>query len=434
MSGWKAVKPDVLIGQTKQELLRRRIVAWAVAAVVAGGGYYGYRRYLDAPVEVPVVKVRQGEFVVSIKSRGTLESTKSAVLTVPAVPDMQITRLIEPGTRVKQGDVIVEFDKAQQEQNLLDRSTNIRAVDSEITQSQASQQITKEMDGMNKMTSQFNVERAALEVSKAEIVSQIEGEKSKIDLGLSKGELVQVDTTIRAHGAANKADQLRLDQKRNKAVRDLDRTRTYLSAMVLRAPSDGIAIILPNIRADGFGGSQPAFKVGDKVWTGASVAEIPDLREMRVNLELDEEERGRLKVGQEVRLKVDAIPEREFTAKLDWISPISSLRFRGWPPQKFFPAYATLQSLDARLRPGMSTSAEIIIENAPQVLLIPQRASFLLEGRPSVYVQKGSGFVSRAIKPGRRNETDLMVLDGVKEGEVIALEDPLQAAKKAKKL
>ena len=61
----------------------------------------------------------------------------------------------------------------------------------------ASQQITNEMDGMNLMTSQYNVERAKLEASKAEVVSEIEGAKNRIDVGVSEGDLDQVKTTIK---------------------------------------------------------------------------------------------------------------------------------------------------------------------------------------------------------------------------------------------
>ena len=82
----------------------------------------------------------------------------------------------------------------------------------------------------------------------------------------------------------------------------------------------------------------------------------------------------------------------------------------------------------------MSSSAEIIIENAPNTMLIPIRASFLQGGKPAVYVQKGANFVVRMIEVGKRNDTDLVVTKGLEPGESVALENPIEAAKKAKKL
>src|ERR1019366_4429220 len=120
----------------------------------------------------------------------------------------------------------------------------------------------------------------------------------------------------------------------------------------------------PNFRSSGsFGSSPPPFKEGDKAWTGAAIAEIPDLSQMRVELKLDEVDRGKLQVGQNIKVRVDAIQEKEFTARLDWISPIATVNFRGMGlTEKIFPAYATLKNLDPRLRPGMTGSVEIVIE------------------------------------------------------------------------
>ena len=136
----------------------------------------------------------------------------------------------------------------------------------------------------------------------------------------------------------------------------------------------------------------------------------------------------------QVRIRVDAIPEKEFTAELDWISPIAALVFRGGgSSDKTFPARATLKKLDERLRPGMSASSEIIIERDPNALLIPVRASFAQNGKPAVWVQHGRQFLIRRITVGRRNEEDIVVTGGIREGELVTLENPAEAAKRAKK-
>jgi RND family efflux transporter MFP subunit len=352
------------------------------------------------------------------------------------VPDPRIVRLAESGKPIHKGEVVVEFDAAQQEQNYLERSTSVRTVDSEIVQTKASHRITNEMDAMNLMTSGYNLQRSELEASKAEILSQIEGAKNRIEVGISKGQLAQVQATINAHKTNQEADVERLQQKKDKTLRDMDRTKGYLGKMVVRAPIDGVLNILPNARTQGsFGSSAPQFKEGDRAWTGAAIAEIPDLSDMRVELTLDEVDRGRLKLGQQLRARVDAVPEKEFLAELDWISPIAALLYRGMGmTEKIFPARATLKNLDPRLRPGMSATAEIVIDSQPGKLLIPLRASFVHADKPAVYVQKGQKFQLRTIEVGKRNETDIVVLKGLREGETVALENPAEAARRAKKL
>jgi HlyD family secretion protein len=432
----KDVKPKQRIGQVGSK--RKRIITWTVLTVLfAGGGYAAYRyNTQETKVEVAVAKARVADFIVSVRTRGDIKSVQSVIITAPQVPTPQIVHLAETGRPVKKGDIIVEFDAAQQEQNLLERATTARTVESEIVQTKASHRMTNESDGMNQMTAEYNVERAKLEASKAEVISEIEGAKNRIDVGISEGELGEVKTTIVSHKVSQNADLDRLGQRKGKIGRDVDRAKLYLSKMVMRAPIDGIVNILPNFRSQGsFGSAPPPFKEGDRAWTGAAIAEIPNLSAMRIELKLEEVDRGRVQLSQPAKVKVDAIPDKEFSAILDMISPIASLNFRGpWMPEKTFQAQATLNNLDPRLRPGMSATAEIVIESLPKRLLIPARASFLDQGKPAVWLQRGNDFVKRTVEVGERNDTDIVVLKGLRAGDTVALENPIEAAKKAKKL
>jgi multidrug efflux pump subunit AcrA (membrane-fusion protein) len=432
----KDLKPKQRIGQAPNSV-RRRVIVWGALIAVAGGGAWAAYHYGGTTqVEVPVAKARQAEFVISVRTRGEIKATKSVILSAPQVPDLRIVKLAESGKAIKKGDIVVEFDAAQQEQNLLDGTTSVRTVDSEVVQMKASQKITDEADSMNLMTADYNLQRAELEASKAEILSEIEGAKNRIDVGITKGELNQVKTVVKAHDVAKDADLERLRQKKDKTLRDVDRSKTYLSKMVIRAPNDGIVSVMPNIRSQGsWGQTPPPYKEGDRASSGSAIAEIPDLSEMRVELKLEEVDRGKLQIGQKIRVKVDAIPDKEFSAQLDWISPIASIAWRGMGlTEKTFPARATLKNLDPRLRPGMSTSAEIIIESMPNSLLIPIKASFMNSGKPAVWVQHGQSFEIRPIEAGKRNDTDLVVLKGLRAGETVTLENPEEAAKKARKL
>lgn len=432
----KDVRPKQRLGQTGSSR-KKKIIGWAVTLAVCGGGVYAYRYAGTTEVEVATARARRGDFVIAVRSRGEIRSTNSKLITAPQVPDPRITTLAEAGKTVKQGDVIVEFDTAAQEQYYLERTTTVRTVDSEMVQTKASHRIIDEMDAMNVMQAQYDLERAKLEASKAEILSEIEGAKNRINVGIAEGDLGQVKAIVNAHKVSQQADLFRINQRKDKAERDRDRAKGYLQKMVLRAPNDGIVNILPNFRAGGsFGSMPPPFKEGDRAWTGAAIAEIPDLSRMRIELKLDEVDRGKVKLSQQVRVRVDAVADKEFQAELDWISPIAAVSFgRGlMTSDKTFPAYATLKSVDPRLRPGMSATAEIVIESEPGALLIPIRASFAHLGKPAVYVQRGQQFDLRRIEVGRRNENDIVVLSGLQPGEVVTLENPHEAAKRAKKL
>jgi RND family efflux transporter MFP subunit len=427
-------RPNQRLGKSNPR--RFKIIMWTLSLGLCGGGVFAAYRYTGTTeVEVPVARVRRGEFVISVRTRGDIKSARSVVLKAPQVPGLRIIHLADSGRPIKKGEVVVEFDGSQQDQNVITRTTNVRAADGDIVQAKATQKIEDEADGMNKMSGEYDLERAKLDASKAEVLSAIDGEKNRIQVGVSEGALQTVKANINAHQVGHEADLNRLTQRKDKTVRDLNTASNYLTMMQLRAPNDGIVNVLPNFRSQGsFGQATPPFKEGDNAWTGAEIAEIPDLSEMYVDLKLEEVDRGKLKLGQQVRIRVDAIPDKEFAANLDWISPIAALVFKGGStPEKTFPARATITKLDDRLRPGMSASAEIIIERESNALLIPSRASFAKDGKPAVFLQKGKDFKARNIQVGKQNDEEIVVTGGLQDGDVVTLENPAEAVKRAKK-
>jgi multidrug efflux pump subunit AcrA (membrane-fusion protein) len=83
----------------------------------------------------------------------------------------------------------------------------------------------------------------------------------------------------------------------------------------------------------------------------------------------------------------------------------------------------------------MSASAEILIESIPNALLIPAKASFLEKGKPAVWVARGqTDFETRLIEVGTRNENDIVVVKGLSETDRVALENPAEVIRRAKKL
>ena len=81
----------------------------------------------------------------------------------------------------------------------------------------------------------------------------------------------------------------------------------------------------------------------------------------------------------------------------------------------------------------MSATSEIIIEREPRKLLIPIRASFDKDGKPAAYLQSSTSFQLVPIEVGRRNDDEIVVTKGLKEGDIVTLETPAEAAKRAKK-
>ncbi len=80
--------------------------------------------------------------------------------------------------------------------------------------------------------------------------------------------------------------------------------------------------------------------------------------------------------------------------------------------------------LEVLLRPGLLADVEIIVEKIPNAIHIPTQAVFEKDGRPVVYVKTGGRFEARSVKFAKQSESTMVVSEGLKPGELVALADP----------
>lgn len=81
-------------------------------------------------------------------------------------------------------------------------------------------------------------------------------------------------------------------------------------------------------------------------------------------------------------------------------------------------------SLDVLLRPGLLADVEIIVEKIPNAIHIPAQAVYEKDNKLVVYVKEGERFVARPIKPAKRSESTLVIAEGLKPDEIIAMANP----------
>jgi len=405
----------------------RGLVAGAVVVVALAGAVYAMKAGGDVP-NVTTVAVTHGEFVDYIQIRGDIRPAKSIVLNAPLQSggDLQIVKLVKNGATVKKGEVVVEFDATMLVQRLAERQSDLKAAEREIEQLQAQQKINAEERKTALMKAQYDVDRAKLDLGKRDLISQIEFEEAK--LALSDAEQRFKETQAKQHStdAAAEADLVGKRRKRDKAQYDVDRTTASIEGLHLRAPADGTVNILENPRTGGmFGGGGVEFREGDRAWAGASILELPDLSSIHLEARLDESDRGRLKVGQQALVKIEAVPGQDFTARVDLISVLARVDFSsGWPPVRNFDLGLVLDSPDKRIRPGMTATARIAADRMPDTTLVPSEAIFQKDGRPVVYRLRGSKFDEQPIEIVRRGREQAAVSAGASAGDKLAVRRP----------
>jgi multidrug efflux pump subunit AcrA (membrane-fusion protein) len=302
-----------------------------------------------------------------------------------------------------------------------EKSAALRQAQATVEQAVAQARITAEQDKLDLANARYQVERAKLEASKQAIVSVIQGEESKVDLQSAEMKLKVQEATVNLHKASDTAKIASVSQQRDKAQAELDLAKERLSQMEIRAPLDGIAIYQMN-NSQGWMNRQP-FKVGDHVWPGAPLAVIPDLSTIRMEGRLDEVDRGRVVAGADVRVHVDAFPEQTLPAKVASVSPLTQVTFGEWPPVRSFHVYAEIQKPDARLRPDMNGSMDVITARIPNAISLPGKAIFTRAGKPIVYVAQTNGSYAAAEVEIVARNPDEVAVRGIPEDSTVSLAD-----------
>jgi multidrug efflux pump subunit AcrA (membrane-fusion protein) len=398
-----------------KRLLLRLLIALIVLAGI-GAGVWRLRK-VQAAATFPVAPARKGDFLVIVRCRGELRARNSHQIVAPNVPQLRIVWQAPAGGPIKHGDPVIRFDPSAAKQQLQEKDAGLKQAQATLEQAQANARITAEQDKRDLSSARYDVENARLEVSKQEIVSAIQGEESRIDLGLAEQNLRVQEATVGLHAASDNSKIASLTRLRDRAQSDVDLWTERLAQMELKAPSDGIVVYLSN-NSQGWMNAKP-FKIGDQVWPGAAVAEVPDLATLEMEGKVDEIDRGRIAVGNGVRVRVDSLPEASLAARLDSISLLTVQTFE-WPPTSSFRGYAMLAKPDPRLRPGMNGSMDVVVNRIPDAISVPAKAVFTHQGKAIVYLAEKNHYRLAEVKVLARNP-DEVAISGIPAGAMVTM-------------
>lgn len=408
---------------------RRKGGLLGIAAILAGSLTYGGYRFTRPAPDFPSALVQHTEFVDYVQIRGQVSARKSVTIAAPyGAGDLQIIRLARNGAQVKKGEVLVQFDPTTKAQSLAQDQSGLKSADADITQSEAQAHLKEEQDLTDVLKARYDVQSAKLDASKQEILSKIDGAEANLKVEDAEQKLTDAEAKLKTDQESDAADVESKKQKREQQAYAVQQDQRALAALTLRAPIDGLVTLQSNWRASGPMGSAQAFKQGDRAWPGAGIIELPDLSTMEITGRVDETQRGRVQIGQTASIRVDAIPDREFTAKVEDISTIASMDFSGgWPFPRNFSLDFSLAKTDPRLRPGMSANIRIAVDRVANGIVVPTQAVFEKSGESVAYVLRGSRYIAQAVEVERRSGDRALIATGLQPGERVALRDPTAA-------
>src|ERR1700716_1819654 len=185
------------------------------------------------------------------------------------------------------------------------------------------------------------------------------------------------------------------------------KTQAIISQKLVRAPFDGEL----GVRH---------VEVGQFLTAGTQIVSLTDLSHLYANFTVTEKDSGNLKVGQTVRIAVDAYPGRPFDGKITAIEPQIATDTRNIRVQ------ATIANPDHILKPGMFATTTVVLPDKPAVVTVPETAvDYTLYG-DSVYLiaekKEDDGKTSLTavrtfVRTGNRVNGRAEILSGLKPGD-----------------
>ncbi|MGW1424122.1 efflux RND transporter periplasmic adaptor subunit [Bradyrhizobium manausense] len=195
----------------------------------------------------------------------------------------------------------------------------------------------------------------------------------------------------------------------DQALAGIAKTEALISQKLVRAPFSGDL----GVRK---------VEVGQYLTAGTAIVSLTDLSELWANFTVTEKDSANLKVGQVVRLKVDAYPGRTFDGKITTIEPQIAADTRNIRVQ------ATIANPEKILKPGMFVSTTVVMPDKPAVITVPETAvDYTLYG-DSVFViteKKGEdgktslNAVRTFVQTGNRVNGRVEIIKGVKVGDKV---------------
>lgn len=350
---------DAILGRDRASAptwTSRPEVKWAAALLVAvlsiwaawwlGGDANGVR-YVTEPVT-------RGDLTVIVTATGSLQPTN--VVEISSELSGTIRKvLVDYNSTVTAGQTLAELDTDKLRATVDSSRAKLEAARARLAEAEATV-----------VEAQYDLAR-----KRALVVTNVASAKDLEAAEAAYHRAVAVTASMRAEIGVADA-QLKLDE-------------TNLAKARIVSPINGVVLTRD---------VEPGQTVASSFQAPVLFSIAEDLKQMELQVDVDEADVGKVKVGQEANFSVDAFPDRRFP------TVIRDLRFASETIQGVvtYKAVLNIDNSQLLLRPGMTATAEIKVTEIGDALLVPNTA--LRYTPPSTEVEPGRSFLRRLL-PGR---------------------------------
>jgi HlyD family secretion protein len=335
---------------------------------------------------------------------------------------LTLEKVVPPGTFVRKGDVVAEFDRQYMLTRLDDYRATMDQVEAGMRILEADLEVERKSHQQSIEAAKADLEKARIDLKTVPVQSAIMTERLKLLAEQAEAKYKQLLKEVSLKEITYAADRRIAELERQQALNELRRAEANADRLLVRAPIDGVVVMESIFRS----GEMARIQAGDQLQPGMLFMRIVDMSSMLVQARANQVDVERLRIGQRARIRFDAYPDLELPAHVHAIAPMpTSGGFRA-SYVKEVPVVLKIDKLDPRVIPDLSVSADVVLEEEDSAVVAPLAGIFRdsPDGVPYVFVQKPGGWERRPVELGVRNHIYAAVRSGLRPGEVIALERP----------
>lgn len=377
----------------------------------------------DIVATLPSVPVVPADAEFTVKAEGELLASESLPISLPGSIRMwfNIAWMAPEFTEVKKGDVVARFDDVQVQLDREQTFLNVAKLEYQLALTGRTGEVERTRIGLEAMRvdGERDISEAYEDVdprlfSRNEIIDALS------DLEYLDAEAGFLDWQSETFDQRAEAEKNTILTQRQGEIANLEKQDTALDMMELKSPADGTFVYARTPWGEKLG-------KGKTVYPGRPIGLLPVRGKIKARLYVPEADAVGLAAGQPVRFRLDAAVSREFTARVESVSPVASPRDRT-DPQKFFSVDAVIDDVDPDLmRVGSRLRAEIITGDVENAYVLPAQAVYGDGNEAYVYVAHGRKGERRAVTLGRRSPDLVEITGGIEGGERVSLVPPPDA-------
>ena len=254
-------------------------------------------------------------------------------------------------------------------------------------------------------------------------ITELQGKAREADRELDRTKKSQKAATAKCQ---NEADSTAVTAKLEKQT--LDRLNQQISHCTIKAPEDGIVVYFKRYYDE-----SARIQPGAVVYYQQPIFTLPDLEHMKVKVKIHESVIKKIAPGQKATLQVEALPNHPLTGTVKTVGTLANSE--GWRQTvKEYLVEITIDDIppDAGLKPGMSSEVCIHVRTVADTLMVPVQSVTEYDNKSVCYVKHGRGVDRHNVTIGDSNDQYIRILDGLAEGDEVALDARNRAAAEIK--